>query len=341
MRLLITFIALLSFEGSSTRTLAAAEKPPKSAHGTTPATQKLGIQTPGVQIPFANVKPEAELEAAAKPEWLFFSGSTFTPGKEVIEKIDPKTNQKGEPIPGLAQACGGMASAFGSLWAPVCGASSLARIDVKTVKVTNTIATGVAHVPGVIASTADSVWLLTDDKTTLARFDPDQNMVVGEVRVPAGCRSLTFGETALWLACPNENKVLRIDPATNLVDKSIKVSAQPEALAIGGGSIWALCRKDGKIDRIDPKTNKVSKTIELKVPNADGALAFGEGFLWVTQTGFPLARIDIAPETVVQQFTGEGGGAIAVSPGAIWLGNIKPGTIWRIDPKRVIATLPE
>jgi streptogramin lyase len=159
--------------------------------------------------------------------------------------------------------------------------------------------------------------------------------------VPAGCRSLTFGETALWLACPAENKVLRINPATNLVDKSIEVSAQPEALAVGAGSIWVLCRKDGKIDRIDPKTNKVSKTIELGVPNADGGIAFGESFVWVTQTGFPLARIDVASETVVQQFSGDGGGAIAVSAGAIWLPNVKAGTIWRIDPKRVMVTLPE
>jgi virginiamycin B lyase len=164
---------------------------------------------------------------------------------------------------------------------------------------------------------------------------------VGELRVPSGCRSLTFGETALWLACPAENKVLRVNPATNVVEKSIEVSAQPLALATGEGSIWVLCRKDGKIDRIDPKTNKVSKTIDLGVPGAEGEIAFGDGFVWVTQAGFPLARIDVKSETVMQQFAGEGGGAIAVSPGAIWLSNLKAGTIWRVDPKRVIATLPD
>lgn len=334
MRILISFTALLF--------LTAADKPPVSAHGKTPANaQKLGIQTPGVQIPFASLKAEAEFQATAKPEWIFFNGAAFVPGKDAIEKIDPKTNKKAEPIAGLAKACGGMASAFGSLWAPVCGTASLARIDAKTFKVTQTIATGVASVPGVIAATADSVWLLTDDKTTLARIDPDQNLVVGELRLPAGCRSLTFGEAALWLACPAGNKVLRINPATNLVDEAVAVSGQPEALAVGGGSIWALCRKEGKIDRIDPKTNKVFKTIELGVPGAEGRIAFGEGFLWVTEPGFPLARIDVASEKVMQQFAGEGGGAITVSPGAIWLGNVKAGTIWRVDPKRVMATLPE
>ena len=333
MRILISLFTLLSLA-------SADDKLSKSAHGKTPAP-KIGVKTPGVQIPFANLKPEAEFEAPIHPEWIFFADSAFAPGQDSIERIDPKTNKKAETIAGLMKPCGGMASAFGSLWAPVCGTSSLARIDAKTFKVTHTIAAGVSSVRGVIAANEDSIWLLTDDKTTLSRIDPDQNLVVGELRLPAGCRGLTFGETALWLACPAENKVLRINPATNLVDKSIEVSVQPEALAVGAGSIWALCRKDGKIDRIDPKTNKVSKTIELGVPNADGAIAFGDGFVWVTQTGFPLARIDVAAETVVQQFNGEGGGAIAISPGAIWLSNLKAGTISRIDPKRVIVTLPE
>lgn len=335
MRILISFVALFS--------LTAAGTPEKSAHKSAPiAARKVGIQTPGIQIPFANLKAEAEFETTASPEWLFFSNTLFAPAKDGIDRIDLKTDKKIDPIIGLTKACGGMVSAFNSLWAPVCGISSLANIDAKTFKVSHTIASGVASVPGVVAATADSIWLLTDDKTTLSRIDPDQNVVVGELRVPAGCRSLMFGETALWVACPNENKILRINPDTNLVDKAIEVAAQPQALAVGAGSIWALCRKDGKIARIDPKANRVSKTIDLEVPNAGGTLTFGEGFLWVTQTGFPLARIDVGSEAVLQQFYGEGGGAaLTVSPGAIWLANPKDGKILRIDPKRVMATLPE
>jgi len=345
MRIPIGFVILLSLA-------SAAEKKTK----TQDAAPKVGVKTPGVQIPFASLKAEAEFEAPGKPDWIFFATSVYAPGKDSIEKIDPKTNKKGDPITGLSKPCGGMASAFDSLWAPLCGTSSgegrgLAKINAKTFKVTATIATGVSSMRGVIASTPDSIWMLTDDKTTLSRIDPEQNQVVGELRLPAGCRSLIFGETSLWVACPDKNKVLRINPATNLVDKSIEVSAEPEALAIGAGSVWALCRKDGKIDRIDPKTEKVSKTIELGVPGAEGELAFGDGYLWVTQTrvtqtrvtqtDFPLARVDVKSETVLQQFNGEGGGAMALSPGAIWLSNIKAGTLWRIDMKRVFTTIPE
>jgi streptogramin lyase len=100
--------------------------------------------------------------------------------------------------------------------------------------------------------------------------------------------------------------------------------------------------KDGKIDRIDPKTNKVSKTIETGVSgSASGGLAFGGGWLWVTLPGFPISRIDPKDEKVVQQFRGPGGGAIFFGQGSVWLTNVQEGTLWRIDPKRIVATLAE
>ncbi len=321
-----------------------SEKPHKKTAA--PVVPKVGIKTPGIQIPFSRLKAEGEFQTPDKPDWIFVtSGATgvaFIPTKNSIDKIDLKTNKKGDPLTSLDQSCG-MVSAFNSLWVPVCGAHSLVRLDTKTLKVKATIPAGTSGARGIVAASTDSIWVLTDDKTTLSRIDPDQNAVVGELRIPADCRSLMLAETALWLACPAEDKVLRVNPESNLVDQSIKVSAEPISVAAGAGSVWVLCRKEGKIDRIDPKTNKVTKTIELDVPGVEGEIAFGDSFVWVTQTGFPLSRIDPTPdkEIVMQQFSGDGGGAIATSPGAIWLSNLKAGTVWRIDPKLVIATIPE
>jgi DNA-binding beta-propeller fold protein YncE len=183
--------------------------------------------------------------------------------------------------------------------------------------------------------------MLSDQKTTLLRIDPVSNQVVADLRVAAGCDSLRFGEKSLWLTCSGENKVLRIDPLTNLVVNRIEVSGKPHSIAFGENSVWVLCLAEGKVERIDPKTNKVTKTIELGVPNADGEIAFGENFVWVTLTGFPLTRIDPQTDKVAQQFVGEGGGAISVGLGSIWLANAAAGNVWRVDPKRVLATLAE
>ena len=305
---------------------------------------KEGIKTPGVQIPFANSKAEAQIPVET-PGWITIGEAVFIPNKskDILVRVDSKTNKILDPVADLNKPCSGTVVAFGSLWIPNCGAQTVARFDTKMNKVTATLSIGAGDVTMGLAATADSVWILTDSKTTLSRIDPIQNEVVGELRLPAGCNSVASGEASLWVTCPSESRLLRIDPRTNLVDKWIDVSAGPRSVAFGGNSVWVLCEKDGKVERIDPKTNKVIKTMELSVPNAGGNIAFGEGYVWVTQTGFPLTRIDPQndKERVAQQFWGQGGGLVTVSPGAIWLSNTAQGTVSRLDPKRVIATLAE
>jgi streptogramin lyase len=301
-----------------------------------------GVKTPGVLIPFASLKAEAELPVA--PPWTFAADSLLVPNPAAgtLVRLDSKTNKLGDAIAGLSKPCGGAATGFGSLWIPSCDTQTLVRIDPKTSKIAATVSSGVGSAAPEVAAAADSVWLLTDDKTTLSRIDPDRNQVVSELRLAAGCNTLTFGETALWLTCPAVNRVVRVNPETNLVEKRIEVSAGPHALAIGENSIWVLCLKEGKLEQIDAKTNKVTKTIDLEVPgSAGGGIAFSAGTIWVTLPGFPLTRIDTATGKVMQQFWGAGGGAIQYAFNAIWLTNLHEGTLWRIDPRRVLATLAE
>jgi streptogramin lyase len=314
--------------------------PVKKSHSKIPGP-KNGVRLPGVQIPFARLKADATVAAPAKPEWIFFSNSVFFAGADRIERVDAKTTKLMEPVAGVKKPCGGMASAFGSVWAVSCGDGSLVKIDGKAGKVTATLQRGASGIPGSIAATDDSIWMLLDEKTTLARVDPDQMMIVATMRLPEGCRSMVSAEKSLWIACPGENKIYRINPDTNLVDKRIDTGAEPAALAFGEGSIWAFCRKEGKLDRIDPKTNKVTKTIDLGAPGAQAQMVIGEGSVWVTMTGFPVTRIDPKDESVAQQFWGAGGGAIATSEGAIWLSNLSDGTLWRIDPNLIKATVAE
>ncbi len=310
----------------------------------TPVAPKSGIRTPGVQISAGLLKPEAEISVDS-PGWITTGESIFIPNrpKDMVVRVDPKGNNTLAPIAGLKQPCSGTIVAFGSLWIPNCSSQSLSRVDTKTGKTAATLEIGAADVSVGIAATADSVWMLTDSRTTLSRIDPATNQVVAELRLPANCNSLTFGEKSLWVTCPSETRILRIDPETNLVTKRIQVSAGARSVAFGAGSVWVLCEKEGKIERIDPKTGKVIKTLETMVPNAAGNLAFSENYLWVTQTGFPLTRIDVTAEMekIAQQFWGDGGGSLSSANGALWLSNTTRGTVWRLDPKRVLATLAE
>src|SRR5215469_1318945 len=315
----------------------------KPVHGAkaAPATPKEGIKTPGVRIPFASLKAEAELPMA--PVWMAASDALIVPATQGgWVKIDSRTNKAADPVTIVSKPCGGAVVGFDSLWAPDCSAGAIARLDAKTWKSTAQI-TGFAGTaqPG-IAVTADSVWALTDDRSTLARIDPEQNKIVAQIRFQSDCTSLTFAETALWVLCPAEDRLYRVNPQTAVVEKHIDVSANPGAVAFGENSLWALCLKEGKVERIDPKANKVTKTIDLEIPGSTrGGIAVGGGAVWITLDGFPLTKIDAASERVVQQFWGAGGGAIQFAFNAIWLSNLKEGTLWRIDPRRVAATLAE
>jgi len=301
-----------------------------------------GIKAPGVQIPFAALKPEMEFEDAS-PAWIAIADMVVLPNaaRDGLLRIDGRSKEQklADPIEGIPGVCGGAVNAFGSLWTGACGSKGIAKIDAKTGKVTATLPVGVGPARLALAASADSIWALTDARGTLSRIDPKENSVVAEFRVPADCGSLVFGEGALWLACPAENRVLRVDVASNVVEKSIDVAAQPEGLTIGDGSIWVLCAKDGKLERIDPKTNKVAKTIELGAPATGGTLAAGEGSVWIGMAGFPLTRVDPQTDKVVQQFWGEGGGVVAAGMGSVWLAH--GGKTLRIDPKRIAATLAE
>jgi virginiamycin B lyase len=301
----------------------------------------LGVQTPGIQIPFASLKSEAEIKLEATPSGVAFTTEALVAAGNTVQRIDAKTNKPGDAIAGLNNACGGLLNGLSSLWVVNCGAKTVAKVDLKPAKVSKTIQTGAGTASPALAASTDSIWQLSDDKSTLSRIDPKENAVVAEVRLATGCNSILSAESSLWITCPGADKVLRVDPRTNLVDKRIEVAGKPIAVAFGEGSIWVLSQKEGKVAQIDPKTNKVTATIELNIPDADGNIAFGDGSVWVSAPGFPITRINPATAKVVQQFAGEGAGRVYSGLGSVWLANPKTNTLTRFDPKRIAATLAD
>jgi virginiamycin B lyase len=314
-------------------------------HGETPKAQKQarpvkpGVKKPGVQIPIVDLKPDAVFETPGSPDWLAVGDNVWVSNKpkNSVIRLDPKTNKVVDTITVGSKPCSGLAIGFGSLWVPNCGDQSVSRVDLKTGKGTATFPSGIGNTEGYIAAGAGSIWMMTDTKGTLARIDPDTNKVVAEILLPSGSYCPVFGEKALWVTSTEGNSVSRIDPNTNLIVETIAVGKAPRFLAVGEGAVWTLNQTEGNVTRIDPKTNKVVATIEVGVPGGGGDIAAGEGSVWVTSFGFPISRIDPASNKVVQQFTGEGGDAIRIGLGSVWLSNLKAGTVWRIDPKRVEA----
>jgi streptogramin lyase len=201
---------------------------------------------------------------------------------------------------------------------------------------------GTGNVPeGGIAIGAGSFWILTDAKGALARVDPATNKTVAEITVAPGSYAAAFGDNAVWVTSTEKNVLTRVNAQNHVIEATIPVGPKPRFLTVGEGSVWTLNQGDGSISRVDMKTNKVVATIEAGVPGGGGEISAGEGSVWVTTFEYPITRIDPSTNKVAQQFYGEGGDSIRAGLGWIWLTNLRAGNVWRIDPKRILATLAE
>ncbi|MEZ5403222.1 MAG: hypothetical protein R2729_26320 [Bryobacteraceae bacterium] len=346
---------------------AALAKRPKNK--TEPA---LGLRAPGVAIPYANLKTEAEFAVVPPFGGLLVTDSIIIGDAAGLHLFYAKTNKAFEPsrdVLEVTNTCGGIVNAFSFAWSARCDTRSIAKVEIQPVRPPGkggpkkneenakqpepsaepkppappgVIATGAA--PGAqqaIAASSDSLWLLADDMTNLLRVDPVENIVVSELRLPAECQSIVFAEKSLWVACPAEDRILRINPEKNLVEKRIEAGPEPVGIAAGDSSIWVFLRKEGKVVRLDVKSEKITATIDVGLSGSAGTLAYGDGSLWLSAPGVPLTRIDPASDKVAQQFHGEGGGRVFYGLGSVWVGGLQSPVLKRFDPKLVKATLSD
>jgi YVTN family beta-propeller protein len=310
-----------------------------------------GVDTPGVKIPAERLEPEAVFETGGSPDWLMpveADGSVWlsdNPNGRVL-RLDAKTNTIAATIAVGKNPSSGLAAGFGSLWVPICGEDALSRIDLRTNEITATFPTTTSAYEASIATGAGSIWLMTDAEGTLSRFDPDTNRVIATIQLSTGSYGLTFAEDSLWVTSTENGTIARVDPDTETVAATIPVGPSPRFIAAGEGAIWALDEGDGSVSRIDPQTNELVATIDTGTEDYND-IAVGEGSVWVSTFDYALSRIDPSTNQVVQQFYGLGAGGfrigcgIRVGLGSLWVSNEREGNVWRLDPERVAATLPE
>jgi len=312
--------------------------------GQPPRPPRPGVSTPGVKRDITTIKPLAVFPVPGNPDWQAMTPDAVfvTSGrKNLVARLDPKTNMVAALIETGPRPCSGLVVAFGTLWVPICGeqgkpeTAALQRIDLKTNKVAATLPVGPALSEGGITATADSVWMLSDMKGTLLRIDPETNRVVADLEVPSGSSVVVLGEDkAIWVVSTGKSQVVRIDPNTNLITDRVSVGPNPRFTTVGAGSIWTLNQGDGTVSRIDVKTKKLVTNIAVGVPGGGGEIAFGEGYVWLTVFEIPLSQIDPDTNTVIKQWVGAGGDSVRVGHGSVWLSNIRQENVWRIDPKQ-------
>ena len=277
----------------------------------------------------------AKIPIPDAPDWMAIARDAVwvsRTGADSIVRVDPATNTIAATVAVGQSPCCGLAAGFGSVWAPVCP-DGIARVDAATNKLTARIATPIGTNEGGIAADATGVWMISDPAGTLVCIDPASNQIVARVATVPGSWVAAAGAGAIWVTCTAGNLLLRVDPHGRQVTARIPVGPSPRFLAVADDAVWTLNQGDGTVSRVDPRTNALVATIETGIPGGPGGdIAVGEGFVWVAAKRIPVTKIDPSTNKVVAQFVADGGDAVRVGLGSVWLCSFNLEELWRVDP---------
>ncbi len=175
--------------------------------------------------------------------------------------------------------------------------------------------------PQGIAADGRAVWVAEFNGNTVARIDPQRNVVVKRYNVGVRPVGLAVGEGAVWVAANGSDEVWTIDLAADEVrGPPIRVPRGPVDVAVGFGSVWVTSSASGTVTRIDPRTRQIVATIPVAAEPI--GLAVGRTGVWVA--GFKdslLWRIDPRTNQVagLPMPVGQGPSAVTASPHGVWI----------------------
>jgi hypothetical protein len=299
--------------------------------GTAIGQTKPGVQ--GVQVPFGDLRPAATIKIGGTADWVLISHDAVwvaSTNPYAVQRIDPATNKVTAVVRVPGEACSGLASGFGSIWVPICGSTpALIRIDQANNRISATLPIPPAGPEGGIATSDDSVWLVSDKNGTLDRVDPATNSIRGRTAIVPGSYNPIFSDGIVWITGGENNSLTAVDVSSGKVLDTINVGPHPRFLTAGGGSVWTLNQGDGTVTRVDEKSMKVIATIRVGIPGVGGDISYSAGSVWPTIFDVPLTRIEEKTNAVVKQWIGKGGDSLRVGFGSLWLTDYKQGLLLR------------
>jgi streptogramin lyase len=186
----------------------------------------------------------------------------------------------------------------------------------------------------------------------VTRYDAETGAREGGVKLTA-C-SVAAGEGVLWVAgCPLiERLSTGPGPLRKLAVKTVPYQRPASAetvrfamhdMGVGEGWLWIIGDAvDRRVFRVDPRTGDIRGITRL--PFAPGAIAIGEGGVWVTGSiDDVVARLDPRDGRRLGVIhVGRGAGGVAVGAGAVWVASALDHEVSRIDPKTgtIVARIP-
>lgn len=185
--------------------------------------------------------------------------------------------------------------ASGATWALVgpWGDVRLVRIDHATRRVSRfPIRPDLAFIAGDYSGRVQGLVAVTKSGA-LVRIDDS-----GKARTLAAVAAVappTVGLGRVWIV--TRSAVLEVNPATGRVEGRLRI-AHPLSVTIGGGVAWVLAGRTGSLRLFEVDPRRLRVVARSTLPAVSGALAYGNGRLWLG-TATPHVRVlEIDPLTL-------------------------------------------
>ncbi|WP_256684418.1 PKD domain-containing protein [Halococcus qingdaonensis] len=202
--------------------------------------------------------------------------------------------------------------------------------------------------PQNLAWDGDSIWYSNINTKTIYQVDPTSGKITQSIETrldsPSGIEATN---DSLWVVTDSydeKNYIHKLDPETGEeISKIPAPGSSSRGLAYDGQNLWTIAESESGtgIYKIKPQSGEVVKSLEAGRIGSTSGLAWGKGFLWVSDSEH-IAQIDPSTPSgeLVQKFespyvvpTG-----VAWDGGYLWETETVNNTITRVNIGRVSQT---
>jgi outer membrane protein assembly factor BamB len=172
-----------------------------------------------------------------------------------------------------------------------------------------------------LGSDGTTVWSCAD--SGVVGIDPETFEIVKTIDVAKTFAQgeLAAGDGRLWVLTGDGSELAAVDTSTGAVVATLALPARGTDLALGSAGLWIVSGPDDLVMHVDPAAATLVTSVEVANPIAIAV----DAEVWVGRADETL-RLDPTSGEIALTVRDHGvgpGGALALSPGFVWIRNIE------------------
>jgi hypothetical protein len=279
---------------------------------------------------------EVEIE---NPDWMVTTGEIIWTMSDpefedelsvfALKGIDPESNEVAITVDRLKSGCDAIGAHGDSVW--VCDDDTIRQLDSQSGETRSVIEFEMSWDQGPIPIDESGIWVLNRDSTALVHLD-GEGAELGRAELPSACDQVALLQQAVYVSCGDAQSIIVIDKKSYTITDEVQ-GIEAGLMAADGDRLWVgFPHESGGVGWLEPdgEVETVAGSPDVSI----GCLLVDGDSLWARGSDIHLVRIDRASGEVVETYLADrsiGGGCVVRAHGALWVGSVPFGKVWKLD----------